>query len=202
MIPVEEIRKNYEKLDDPTIQKIALNPKGLRKEVVEILNNEIRKRNININLIEFVKFETNFYDGEEREKLIYNIKNSVCTNCNEETELKGYKFNTLTSFIIALSHDEKVQIICSSCAKKMRLRSMLITLSLGWWSREGLFATPVSLISDFIEILRKEKYSKEVINEFIDENTGSLRRLETQNGALTTILKRFNQPRKILNTNK
>jgi len=193
MIPVEDIRKNYEKYDDATILKIIRGAKDLRKEVVILLNDEIKKRNLDVNLIEFVKEETDFYEGAERELLINEIRNTVCTNCNYESELYGYTFNTLISFILGCNHEQKVQIICTSCAKKLRLKSMLTTLALGWWSKHGLFATPANLISDLIEMARKEKYSKRVINHFIDENTGSIRRLKKGNGEVSIIIRKFNQ---------
>jgi thymidine kinase len=195
MIPIEEIRKNYEKYDDATILKIISGAKGLRKEVVTLLNDEIKKRNLGIGLIEFVAIETNFYEGDERVLLINEIKNSVCTHCNNESELYGYTFNTIRSYLIWYDHEQKLQIICSTCAKSLRLKSMLTTLALGWWSRPGLLGTPATLISDLIEIFRKEKYSQQVIDHFIDENTGSIRRMEKSKGSLTTIIKRFNKKR-------
>jgi thymidine kinase len=193
MIPIDDIRKNYEKYDDATILKIISGAKGLRKEVVTLLNDEIKKRNLDIGLIEFVAIETNFYEGDERTHLINEIKNSVCTHCNNESELYGYTFNTIRSYLIWYDHEQKLQIICSTCAKSLRLKSMLITLALGWWSRPGLFGTPATLISDLIEIFRKEKYSQRVIDHFIDENTGSIRRMEKGKGSLSTIIKRFNR---------
>jgi thymidine kinase len=195
MIPIEDIRKNYEKYDDATILKIISGAKGLRKEVVTLLNDEIKKRNLDIGLIEFVAIETNFYEGDERAHLINEIKNSVCTHCNNESELHGYTFNTIRSYLIWYDHEQKLQIICSTCAKSLRLKSMLTTLALGWWSRPGIFGTPATLISDLIEIFRKEKYSQRVIDHFIDENTGSIRRMEKGKGSLTTMIKRFNQKR-------
>jgi hypothetical protein len=193
MIPIEDIRKNYEKYDDATILKIISGAKGLRKEVVVLLNNEIRKRNLDVGIIEFVTEETNFYEGIEREHLIHEIKNSICSHCNNENELHGYTFNTIRSYLIWYNHEQKLQIICSACAKSLRLKSMLTTLALGWWSRPGLFATPVTLISDFIAIVRKEKYSKQVIGYFIDENTGTIRRMKKGKGSLSTIIKRYNR---------
>jgi hypothetical protein len=193
MIPIDDIRKNYEKYDDATILKIISGAKGLRKEVLALLNDEIRKRNLDTGLIEFVAIETNFYEGIEREHLFNEIWHSVCTNCNNESELHGYTFNTIRSYLIWYNHEQQLQIISSTCAKSLRLKSMLTTLALGWWSRPGLFGTPATLISDLIEIFRKEKYSQRVIDYFIDENTGKIRRMEKGKGMLTTLIKNFNQ---------
>ncbi|MBO9674480.1 MAG: hypothetical protein J7577_13615 [Sphingobacteriaceae bacterium] len=193
MIPIEDIRKNYEKFDDATILKIISGAKDLRKDVVDLLNDEIRKRGLDTELIEFVTIETDFYEGSERQHLVDEIKSSVCTCCGNNSELHGYTFNTIISYLVWYNHDQNLQIICSDCAKSLRLKSMLTTLALGWWSRPGILATPATLISDLIEIMQKEKYSERVISHFIDENTGSIRRMEKAKSSLTTILKSFNQ---------
>ncbi|MBC6112249.1 hypothetical protein ACFOG5_20005 [Pedobacter fastidiosus] len=192
MIPIEDIIKNYRTFDDATIQKIALNPKGLRKEIVDVLNDEIARRNLDLGLIEWVKVETDFYEGSEIERLTVDIKSTICTNCNLETELNGYRFNTIYSFIFGASTEVKHQIICAKCAHEKRLRSMFLTSICGWWSVHGLFATPISLISDLFLLNKPEKHSEEVINAFIEHNTGMLRRIEKRNGKLDSLIRRFN----------
>lgn len=192
MIPIEDIIKNYRTFDDSTIQKIAVNPRGLRKEVVDVLNNEIARRNLDFGLIEWVKVEADYYEGAEIERLAADIKGTICTNCNLETELNGYRFTTIYSFIIGSSTEVKYQIICAKCAREKRLRSMFLTSICGWWSFHGLFATPFSLISDLFLLRNSEKHSLKIINAFIENNTGMLRRIEKRNGKLDSILKRFN----------
>jgi hypothetical protein len=58
---------------------------------------------------------------------------------------------------------------------------MLKTFFLGWWSKRGIIATPFTLISDLIKIFRKKSESKEILDEFIENNTGILRIIIEEN---------------------
>jgi len=63
VIEVNEIRKNYERFDDTQIRSIAeADVKGLREDAIPILIEEIKKRNLGNELIEFDEF-----DEEENE---------------------------------------------------------------------------------------------------------------------------------------
>ncbi|MCZ4242622.1 hypothetical protein [Pedobacter punctiformis] len=193
MIPIDDIRKNYKRFDDETIKKIALNPKGIRKDIAEVLNEEIRNRKLGIGLIKWINLETDSYEGSAREELLSKIKQSICTNCDNGTNLNGYQFTTIYSFVIGSTRDVKTKIICSNCAGKMRSRSMFLTFLCGWWSPGGIFATPFSLIFDAWASLRTKKYSKEILDAFIAEYTGTLRAIEESNQKIEFIIKKFNE---------
>lgn len=193
MWTVEEIKKNYSKFDDWKIKELALNPKGLRKEIVPILNEEIKKRNLDIELIKWVNYETKTFEGLEKKNLIENIIKSKCSLCLENSNLRGYKFNTIISALVVITDKTENLIICNDCAKSKRLNSMSKTFFLGWWSKRGIISTPFTLISDLIKILRKESESKEIIDEFIENNTGVLRISLEQNN-LNEVLAKFNNP--------
>jgi hypothetical protein len=192
MWSVEEIRNNYKNFDDSKIKELAQNPKGLRKEIVPILNEEIKKRNLDINLIEWVNYETNTFEGIEKRNLIDKIRKSKCSLCLTNSKLSGYKFNTLISALIVIKNKTEIQIICSDCAKKKKIKSMTKTFFLGWWSKKGMFSTPLYLIIDLINIFRKEAESKEIIEEFISDNTGLLRKILAKGNDLNEILATFN----------
>ncbi len=51
MLSIEETREYYKKLDDYKIMYLANNPKGLRKEFVPLLNDEIKKEILILNLL-------------------------------------------------------------------------------------------------------------------------------------------------------
>lgn len=175
MWTVEEIRKNYKNFDDGKIKEIALNPKGLRKEIIPILNEEIRNRNLDIQLIEWVNHETNKFEGLEKKNLLDQIKKLECSMCLVNSNLYAYRFNTIISALITITDKTETLIICEQCAKTKRLNTMLKTFFLGWWSKRGILATPFTLISDLIRIFRKKSESKEILDEFIENNTGLLR---------------------------
>lgn len=192
MWTVEEIRENYRKFDDWKIEELASNPKGVRKDIVPILNEEIERRNLDIALIKWVNYETNTFEGLERKNLILKIRKSECSICNETSKLNGYQFNTIVSALIVETHQRELQIICDDCARSKRLKSMRTTFFFGWWSGDGLFSTPLTLVSDFIRIFRKEAEDKEIMDEFIYNNTGMLRVALEKGYDLNDIIASFN----------
>lgn len=191
MLTVEEIRKTYKQFEDWKIKELALNPKALRKEIIPILNEEIKNRNLGIDLITWVQNETNIFEGLEKKNLIQKITRSKCSLCSENSNLSGYRFTTIFSALIILTNKTESLIICNSCAKSKRLDSMLKTLVFGWWSRKGILLTPFALVSDLIRIFRPESDSKKVFDEFIENNTGELR-LALEKNNLEAIIEHSN----------
>jgi len=56
---IEQIKKNYENFDDSKIEILAKNEAGsLEPEVIPILVNEIKKRNLDIDLIKGIESQT------------------------------------------------------------------------------------------------------------------------------------------------
>jgi len=191
MLTVEEIRKTYRQFEDWKIKELALDPKALRIDIIPILNEEIKNRNLGIDLITWIQNETNTFEGLEKENLIREIIRSKCSSCFVNSNLSGYRFNTIFSALITITNKTEGLIICSDCARSKRLDSMLKTLVFGWWSRSGFIATPLALVSDLIRIFRPESESKKVIDQFIEDNTGALR-LALQKNNLEGIIEHSN----------
>ena len=71
MFSVEEIRENYKRLSNAEIEKLAREEsKTLRREVLSVLKDEIKLRNLNVDLISWVDAETNTFTGVEKTTLI------------------------------------------------------------------------------------------------------------------------------------
>lgn len=192
MITIETIQENYRNYTDSKLFEIARNPKGMRKDVIPILKNELVKRQLNPQLIKWINYETNVFEGTERELLKYKITSSYCTKCNLNMNLKGYHFNTKISCLVEIKNDSLDKIICQECAKKERIKSMTTTLFLGWWSKSGILSTPFVLIDDFVKLFSIEKQSELILDEFIDNNTGYLRILFERKSDLYSLLTTFN----------
>lgn len=193
MWTVEDFKKTYRNFDDSKIKELALRPNALRKDVIPILKEEIKRRNLDVSITEWVNNEINYFEGLERQNLIRKIAKSKCSSCSVNSGLDGYRFNTIISLLFVITDKTEARIICTNCAKNKRFSSMATTFFLGWWSKRGLFSTPVAFISDFIKIFRKQSESKKVYDEFIDNNTGTLRTgLQTEDG-LNEVLAKFNE---------
>lgn len=195
MYSVDEIRENYKSFSDSKIENIAKNEsKGLRKDVLGILKDEIKKRNLDKNLISWVETETKSFDGIERDSLKTKIQNLNCPKCSEKKDrLYGFEINQIVSVILFTNDTRNEKILCLSCGKKAKLKAILITFFTGWWSRRGILLTPWIVIKDSFNFLFINKISDKIINRLIDENTGHFRRKGTENGTLNRLIKRRNE---------
>ena len=195
MYSVEEIRENYKEFSDSKIENIAKKEsKGLRKEVLGILKDEIEKRKLDKNLISWVETETKTYSGIERDLLIKKIQNLNCPKCSEKKDrLYGFEINQVVSVLLFANDTRNEKILCLSCGKKAKWKAILITFFAGWWSRRGIFLTPWIVIKDTFNFLFINKISDKIINRLIDENTGHFRRKGTENGTLNRLIKRRNE---------
>ncbi len=192
MLDSENIRDYYRALDKHSLVELAKNPKGIRPEIVSVLLETLKERNVGVEFIESILLETNYFLNEEREALIQSIKESECTKCNVSRNLNGYSFRTITSFIIHKHESYEKQIICSSCALKKELKSFFITLLFGWWSKRGLLWTPITLLCKLGNVFIRKSISKDIIKDFIDNNTLHLRQFGTSDNSLNRLLREYN----------
>jgi hypothetical protein len=192
MLDSDNIKDYYKALDKHSLLELARNPKGVRPELVSVLIGTLKERNIGLEYIESILLETNYFLDNERETLIQSIKESECTKCNISRNLNGYSFRTITSYIIHKHESYEKQIICSNCAIKKELKSFCITLLFGWWSKRGFLWTPITLFCKIGNIFIRKSISKDIIKDFIDNNTLHLRKFGTSDKSLNTILKEYN----------
>jgi len=191
MNTIEEIELRYKSFEDWKILELAKNPSGLREDVIPILLNEIRIRKLDFDL-DWFKHEIHRFNDYEKQILHGKIQNLKCSLCLKNSDLSGYEFNTRISFLISIVHKKEKFIICNECARKKRLKSMIQTFFLGWWSRDGFVSTPVIIILDFGKVFRKKSQSKKIIDEFIENRTGVLRQCHNQD-ELFEVIGKFNQ---------
>lgn len=189
MYSLDEIKENYRGFSDSKVENIAKNEsKGLKKEVLRILKDEIIRRNLNPNLINWVNTEAKSYEGLERQTLLNNIQSQNCTKCNSKTKLFGFETNTVKSFLIGSSIIKKEFILCRDCGKKKKLNTIGITFLAGWWSGKGFLSTPYYILTDIFNFLFINKISNRILNNFIDRYTGTFRRYGTNSSTITRLI--------------
>lgn len=94
MLTIQELTEVYKNFNDQKIINLAMNEsKSLREDVIPILETEIQKRNLDKNLLNWIKLERNFFKGAELQSLKSVIRNSECSEC-------GKKFNNIQGFNI------------------------------------------------------------------------------------------------------
>ncbi len=179
MLTPKEIQANYHKMQDSQIIDLAENPQGLRKDVIPVLAEEIRRRNLDPELISWVVDVNNEYEGVELEKLRRDIRKARCPICNSSGGLVGFKYDKVTSYIIGYNIKHYGLLVCRSCRKSIIQKNVIFTFLLGWWSRHGFLAAPVSILTNLYNTVFHRKIDESVIGHFIRKNVGILRRIKT-----------------------
>ncbi len=175
MLTKEEIRESYKNFDDNKILNLAQNPKGLTKEAIPVLIEEVILRKLDVNLIGWIQIENNPLNQIEKDSIFSHIKNCKCSICKSNSDLKAYEFHSVISSILFC--DDKLQhlIICKNCNKKIRWKNFFNTLFLGWWSKKGLIATVIALLTEFFNLFLVKKINDRILNSLIEENNGIFR---------------------------
>ena len=191
MYSLNEIKENYRSFSDSKIENIAKNEsKGLRPEVLVILKDEIIKRKLNPNLINWIATEAKPYKGKERDILIEQIKSQPCPKCsNTDTELYGFETTIVRGLLLVTNIQKNELILCRQCGINAKSNALFITFFTGWWSKGGFLSTPFVIATDLINFLFIDKISKRVINKFIDEINGSLRRYGVEDRVIIRLIK-------------
>ena len=183
-----EIREYYKKLSQNEIISLAKNPAGLRKEIVPIFIEELKTRGLQTDFENWVKIETDSFEGTERDLIFAQIEQNSCCNCGSFEKLYGFNFEKIYSFVLFSKFEFAEKILCKSCGNKERFKIMGKTALVGWWSKKGIIYTPYFLVNGLIRYFRIESESNKVINNFIDRNTGKLRLVNQKKIGLQTVI--------------
>jgi predicted house-cleaning noncanonical NTP pyrophosphatase (MazG superfamily) len=91
---------------------------------------------------------------EEIEKYAYNLKNGECPKCHKIlSKVEVRKFYNVWSAVIFTRWTKQTHVCCKSCGREKNVWSIIFCLLFGWWGIPwGLFATPIQIISNAVEI--------------------------------------------------
>lgn len=85
MLTKEELTEIYKDFNDQKIVNLAMNEsKSLREDVIPILEYEIKRRNLDNKLLDWISLERNFFKGTELQDLKSVIRNSECSECGKK----------------------------------------------------------------------------------------------------------------------
>lgn len=143
---LKDIAKNYERMPDVEIVRIVTtDARGLRPEVFAIIEKEIKKRNLNPDILKGALAQNKEYSLEEIREYSRLLRNLPCPSCgNTSFRLNGTLTYTVTSFILFTSHRSDSFIGCPDCLNKKNNNAILSTALFGWWGVPwGLIKTPL-----------------------------------------------------------
>lgn len=175
MLDSNEIRENYKMFDDVKILKLAESEcRGLREETVEILIHELKSRGFEKPIIDWIHAERRILSMSELQELKRKVKNSVCTFCKRNRNLRGYHFETKTGIVVNSHTTEYKLIICKDCGNQKRRRSTIHSIALGWLSPVSFIAYPFLLANKIKIYLKEDTLSEQIIESFIKGNIGTI----------------------------
>ena len=196
MNTLENLKNKYKTLSDSSIILLAeKESKKLKPEVLDILKNEIIKRDLDLNLISWIDAENNTFSGLEKKQLEEKIRRSICCNCNERSGLKGHEILQVYSFIFFSNKTKSHLILCNKCGVDEKFSAFIITIFFGWWSVYGFFFTLSTLYEYILNIFFKEKIDRRIIHNFIEKNTGKIRLYGDSEDTFNNLLISFNEKR-------
>ncbi|PWJ41847.1 hypothetical protein [Sediminitomix flava] len=194
-IDVKQIQKNYELFSDQEIVKIATHDViNLAPEAVEILIQQIEKRNLDASLLESVKLQAEPLSEKEFNVYFQAITHMKCPECGEKNgTLQGHLIRKVMSFIVLTYSSKRPIICCSDCGESEKQSSLIKTFLLGWWGLPfGILKTPYYLISHFLDRGKLDQISDQIIADFIHLNYPIIRKNFSNEDAIQELVYHYN----------
>ncbi len=193
---LNDIRENYKKFEDWKIEKIASEEAAsLRPEVLDILKDEIKKRNLNPNLIDSVDSQTKELTEFEFIEYCEILRNHPCPICKSKVQkINVSMVGEVISMLILTNYDKSIKVACSNCLDEMHNKANITSALLGWW---GIPWGPIQTIRSFIfnSSMRKNNRAEkpnEIFSSYILSNIGILERAKTDPEKLTEFINQTN----------
>ena len=145
-LDIDNIAEHYSRMPDQELIHVATqNARGIRPEVFGIIENEIKKRNLNPDLLNAVIAQNKEYSFEEiseHSELLRDLPCPICGSTNDK--LNGTVSHTVKSFLVFTTYEAEPHVACPNCLTKKNNSAILSTALLGWWGIPwGLLKTPV-----------------------------------------------------------
>ena len=190
---LKDIADYYSKKSDSELVQIATEKaSGLREGVLEIIESEIQKRQLNPNLISGAIAQNRRYSLDEITKLATILQNLPCPLCRNKTaKLNATFMFTAKSFILFSVFRKEAIVGCPACLNKKNQEAINSNLLLGWWGLpEGLLKTPLYIYYN-IKAKRQNNAVQptEALLNFTLENVGQIETYKDDVEKLLKIIK-------------
>jgi predicted nucleic-acid-binding Zn-ribbon protein len=155
-IDTQFVREHYQKLTDAElVQAVTTDAAGLTSEAIEIVKEEIAKRNLSTSLIKGMEAQNRSFTIEEIDHYCNLIRQLDCPACgSSQTALNGTMTSEVTSFVFFTQHTKKIKIACPNCLDKANSAALTKTALLGWWGVPWGIIRSIKAISQNIKSKR------------------------------------------------
>jgi hypothetical protein len=191
-LDIDNIAEYYSRMRDQELIRIATqDARGLRPEVFEIIEKEIKKRNLNPDLLEGAKAQNKEYTIEELESYSEKLRTLPCPNCGQTAnKLNGTIAHSVMSFLIFTTYKTVPIIACPQCLDKKNNNAMISSALLGWWGIPwGLLKTPTYIYRNIKA--KKQNHldnSNDTMLSFTLSNIGEIETYGNDNTKMTKLI--------------
>jgi hypothetical protein len=170
---IEELKKNYEGLDDARIIRLASEEASeLRPEALELLKQIIKERKLSPVVSEAI--EVQFKEIDEKTLLSYCdlLRRLPCPVCNSISERLNAN---IIATVVSGYYCEEVQIACPSCLDKAYTKANIYAALFGWWRILGIINMPrVFVFNRRMKKLNHVPEASDALKEFVLKRAGRI----------------------------
>ena len=193
---IESIKKNYRNFEDYQIIELAnTSANSLRPEIIPILEEEIKRRNLSENLLKGIQVQLKEPTPDEIQNYLSIVRQQSCSECHSKTQkLNAFILTNVRSAIFVTTTRKQLKLACPDCLEKFKSGSTQKNLLLGWWAFPwGPIKTIQSLLANHkaIKSVREDKPS-DILVSFVYQNIGKLETDKDNPNALKHFLSQTN----------
>ena len=186
------IRGNYARQSDQElIRIISQEAHDLTGDAVQIIKEELARRNLDPQLGNVVAAQNRDYSTLQLDELARIFENVICPKCHKATKpLTAAMISQTMSFLISMQQSNRIHIACPDCLKSECISSSATTLLLGWWSFPwGPVRSVESLANNFKAYAAvKVPGPNDFIREFIHDNLGLIEHYKNDKESIRKII--------------
>jgi len=190
---LREIEKNYARMSDSRlIEVITTNAQGIQPEVVSIIENEIKKRNLDPGLLNGLIAQNEQHSIENIYHYAELLRNCPCPICNNTRDkLNGTIYHSIKSIIVMSITETRWIIACPDCLDKQNRKAIVSCSLLGWWGIPwGILKTPVYIYRN-LKVKGENRVSDPngSLLSFTADNIGQIKAFENNPEKLKNVIK-------------
>lgn len=143
-LDTSNIASYYAQMSEHDFNYFVLNnAAGLRAEIIPVVEAEMKRRGMDMELFKQVENRNRIWTDEELNTYCELFRDFECPVCKQhEGRLNAALIQTVNGVILMTFTNQYIQVGCMNCLNKSVIKALLITLPTGWWSKNGFLHTP------------------------------------------------------------
>src|SRR5262245_32031382 len=132
---LDDLIRHYDRMSDNRLLAIALHEAAdLRPEAVQILRQELRKRNLESQLSPAIESQLSPLDPQQIDSLVRRFRALACPACSASNlPLNAFSVSRATSILIVTRYQRQLIVGCPACIVDAANRADAHTALCGWW---------------------------------------------------------------------